>query len=86
MQKRKSRKELSRVDISLGLSLREARDAKGISQDQLAFKAGYSRSFIGYVEHGEKSPTVRTLFELCHTLGVAASEIIRKVEHAMRKV
>jgi len=81
MQKRKSRRALSRVDISLGLSLREARDAKGISQDQFAFKAGYSRSFIGYVERGEKSPTVRTLFELCDTLGVAPSEIIRMVEY-----
>ncbi len=80
MQKRKSRRGTSRTDIRLGLALREARNAKKISQEQLAYKTGYSRSYIGYLERGEKSPTVRTLFELCQILGIAPSEVIAKVE------
>lgn len=83
MQKRKTRRDLNRTDISVGLALREARNAKGVSQDQLAFKAGYSRSYIGYLERGEKSPTVRTFFELCYALRVTPSEIISKIEHSI---
>lgn len=80
MHRRKSRRGINRTDLSLGLALREAREVKDISQDQLAFKTGYSRSYVGYLERGEKSPTIRTLFALCHTLDIAPSEIVRKVE------
>lgn len=83
MQRRKSRRGVNRTDLSLGLALREARKAKNISQEQLAFKTGYSRSYIGYLERGEKSPTLRALFELCHPLSVAPSEIVSKVEQLL---
>jgi transcriptional regulator with XRE-family HTH domain len=84
MQKRKSRKGFNRADINLGVALRRASNAHGISQDDLAFKAGYSRSYIGYLERGEKSPTVRTLLELCLALKVSPSSIPTKVEQTQK--
>jgi transcriptional regulator with XRE-family HTH domain len=36
------------------------------------------------LERGEKSPSLRTLFDLASTLGVASSEIVKQVERIVR--
>ena len=66
----------------LGEELRRARQAAGLSQEQLAFRANLDRSYISQLENGHKSPTVDVLFRLCEALGVKASEILARVESA----
>ena len=46
----------------------------------LGAKSGYHRTYIGQLERGEKSPSLRTLFNLAATLGVAPSKIVAAVE------
>ena len=67
-------------EISFGLVLRNIRTIKKISQDELAEKSGYHRNYIGMLERGEKSPSLRTIFNLAATLGVTASALIIQVE------
>ncbi len=68
----------------LGDELRKAREAAGMTQEQLAFAAKIDRSYISQLENNHKSPTVDVLFMICDALGVAASEILARVERSRR--
>ena len=72
----------NRRSVLLGESLRQARKAAGISQEDLAFEAKVDRTYISQLENGHKSPTVDVLFRICPVLGMAASELIANVERA----
>jgi XRE family transcriptional regulator, regulator of sulfur utilization len=69
---------------AFGAALREARNAKGISQEQLAAAAGLDRSFISLVERGIQSPNIVVLLKLADVLKIPASELIAKMEAAIR--
>jgi transcriptional regulator with XRE-family HTH domain len=64
----------------LGEELRSAREAAGLTQEALAFRASLDRSYISQLENDRKSPTLDVLFRLCDALGVQASELIARVE------
>jgi transcriptional regulator with XRE-family HTH domain len=42
-------------------NLRDIRIAKGVSQEDLAHRAKLNRNYIGMLESGKNSPTVKTL-------------------------
>ena len=69
-------------EVAFGRVLRALRREQGVSQDELGALSGYHRTYIGQLERGEKSPSLRTLFNLAGTLGVAPSKIIRDTERA----
>jgi len=52
----------------LALNLRRIRVSKGISQDELALRAGVERAYVGHIERGVKNPTVQTLSKLSAAL------------------
>jgi transcriptional regulator with XRE-family HTH domain len=64
----------------MGEELRKARERVGLTQEQLSFRAGYSRPYISQLERDLKSPTLDTLFRLCDALGIRASEFVALVE------
>ena len=70
-------------EAAFGQVLRQARAGRSLSQDELAFRAGYHRTYIGQLERGEKSPSLRTIYNLAKTLGVAPSALLRRVEHLL---
>jgi transcriptional regulator with XRE-family HTH domain len=63
-----------------GQVLREVRESRNISQEELAARAGYHRTYIGQLERGEKSPSLRTIFNLSSALEVNPSVLVRGVE------
>ena len=65
--------------------LRDIRKAQSLSQDDLGAESGYHRTYIGMLERGEKSPSLRTLFNLASTLKVDSSEIVKQVERIVGK-
>lgn len=64
----------------LGDELRRARDAAGLTQEDLAEKAKVHRTYVSLLERDRKSPTLDTLFRLCGALGVLPSALIARVE------
>jgi transcriptional regulator with XRE-family HTH domain len=68
----------------LGDEIRKARLAAGLSQEQLALRAGVDRTYVSMLERGLNSPTVDTLIALCGVMSVPASEIVARVEHGYR--
>jgi transcriptional regulator with XRE-family HTH domain len=72
-------------ETAFGQVLRGVRKSRPLSQDDLGAKSGYHRTYIGMLERGERSPSLRTIFNLASTLGVAPSEIVRQVERLVGK-
>lgn len=50
--------------------LRLLRESKGLSQEELAARAGLDRSYISLVERGRRSPTVNTLVKIADVLEI----------------
>jgi putative molybdopterin biosynthesis protein len=58
-----------------GARLRLARQARGLSQQQLAGMAGISRQAVSAVESGVSDPSLRVALALTHALGVTVEEL-----------
>lgn len=72
-----SKKELSeKIDIEFGRAVADLRKKLGLTQDELAFRSGIHRAYIGTIERGEKSPTLDTIKKLANGLGVTIFDIL----------
>jgi transcriptional regulator with XRE-family HTH domain len=59
----------------LGKRIANLRKAKGLSQEGLAAKAGYSTEFISLVERGLNAPSVAGLARIAKALKVEIKEL-----------
>ena len=57
--------------VNVATSLRELREARGISMRTLATKSGLSANALSMIERGKTSPSVSTLYKLADALGVS---------------
>ena len=55
----------------VGQNVERIRRERGLTQEQLADKSGFSQQYISGLERGLRNPTVVTLYELSQALGVA---------------
>lgn len=62
---------------ALGNRIAQVRKERGITQEQLAEKTGFTSITIGYIEQGRRSPRVATLFKIAECLGVPVMELFR---------
>jgi transcriptional regulator with XRE-family HTH domain len=70
----KDKKDFS---IKLGKAIRQVREQKQLSQEQLADKAGYYRTYIGHIETATYSPSTYTLWRIAQALDVDVAEILK---------
>jgi transcriptional regulator with XRE-family HTH domain len=68
----------------LGDVMRRHRVAAGLTQEQLALRAGADRGYISEIELDIKSPTVDMLIRLCRVTGARPSEILAEIEDSYR--
>jgi transcriptional regulator with XRE-family HTH domain len=57
--------------VNVATSLRDLREARGISMRTLATKSGLSANALSMIERGKTSPSVSTLYKLADALGVS---------------
>lgn len=65
---------------AFGQVLRQARQAAGMTQEQLSLESGVQRNFISLIELGQNQPTITTVFKLAQALGCLPSELVAKAE------
>jgi len=65
----------------VGKELRAVRQKAGMTQEELAFKAGVDRSYISLLENDRKSPTLDMLFRICDALDTRVSQMVARVEN-----
>lgn len=61
----------------LGSRIREARQAKGYTQEALAEIAGVGVMYYGEVERGVKMPSMKTFIKIVNALDISADFILR---------
>lgn len=66
---------ISATHKRLGYRINELRKKLNMTQEDLAFKVGVDRSYMGFVERGEKNPTLDKLVKLAKALQVSLSEL-----------
>jgi transcriptional regulator with XRE-family HTH domain len=77
----KSRKHrAATLEQAFGQALFARREKKGLSQMDLAVASGYSLRYIGDVERGTKSATMRTMHDLATLLNVKLGTLIVEAE------
>lgn len=70
----------SAAHASLGRAILRARRDRGLSQEELASRAGMDRTFVGGIERGEENPSFDKLLRLAQALGVRPSELVAAAE------
>jgi transcriptional regulator with XRE-family HTH domain len=73
----------STLEQAFGQVLHQHREKKGLSQMDLAVAAGYSLRYIGDVERGTKSATLRTVNDLATLLGINLGSLIVEAEELL---
>lgn len=58
-------------------NLRRLRNAKGLSQDELAYEAGVSRSYLSQIEKGAFFASLNVVGRLCDALGVEPCDLLK---------
>lgn len=61
----------------VGRNVRAVRQAKGMTQEQLAEKSGFAQQYISDLERGERNPTIVSLYELAEALGSTPVELLQ---------
>ena len=70
--------EAERLHRAIGERLRELRSAEaGLSQEKLAARAGFHRTYIGKLERGESAATVDGIAALCTALGLTLADFFQ---------
>lgn len=73
-----SRHRQHRTLAVLGKAIRQARLAKGLSQEKLALLAEVDRSYVGRIERGDNNAAVLTLARLATVLDVSLAKLMQK--------
>jgi len=68
---------MSDVKDNFGKRVRELRVARGLSQEELAFRAGVHRTYLGGIERGERNPALKNIAAIAKALDVSLPELFR---------
>ena len=64
-----------KILVMFGERVRKFRKEKGLSQEQLAFKADLHRTYIGMIERAEKNITLINIEKIANSLDVEISQL-----------
>jgi len=65
---------------AFSLTLRKTRNELGLSQEELAHRAGKSIRYISLLESRKHQPSLATLKSLCDGLGISMATFVGEVE------
>lgn len=65
------------VALAFGTLVRELRTAQGLTQEGLAERGGFHRTYPSLLERGLRTPTLSVLFRLADTLGVSPQALVQ---------
>ena len=66
------------VLVKFGNKVRQERHNQGISQEELADRAGVHRTYIGMIERAEKNITLTNVEKICTGLNIRISRFFAK--------
>lgn len=60
----------------VGENVARIRRDKGMTQEELAERSGFSQQYISDLERGKRNPTIVSLYEFAQALGVSHVELV----------
>lgn len=60
----------------VGRNFARIRLERGLTQEQVEERSGFSQQYISGLERGRRNPTIVTLFELAQALGVSHVDLV----------
>ncbi|HLM85642.1 MAG TPA: helix-turn-helix transcriptional regulator [Solirubrobacteraceae bacterium] len=73
-------------DPALGLAIKELREARGLTQEELASLARMTFGTVSRLESAKSAPAWATVMQLIDALGASLLELARTVEKSRRKL
>ena len=64
--------------MTIGENIKKLREAKGMTQVQLAEKVGVSQPYIVKIEQSARSPTIMMIEAIAKALGCTLTELLEK--------
>ncbi len=64
------------VRKQLGEQIREGRTARGLTQEELAHRAGLDFSYLNQIENGRRNPSLDAIDRIARALGVPVRDLI----------
>ena len=72
------------VSIAFGKVLRQLRQSKGLSQEQLGFESDLRRTYVSILELGQQQPSLTTILKLANGLNITASQLMALLEDKIK--
>ena len=69
---------------TVGKVIQDLREQKGLSQEVVSGLADIGRTHLSAIERGQRKPTLETLFKIAEAMNIPPSEIVRKIEAAVK--
>jgi transcriptional regulator with XRE-family HTH domain len=70
---------------ALASEIKHLRHGLGISQDELAFRADLSRTFVGKMELAQSQPALNAVFHLATALETEPAEFVKSIWTRVQK-
>ena len=67
---------MNTLQMQFGKRVRELRLARGLSQEELAFRSGVHRTYLGGIERGERNPSLKNLAAIAKALNVRLADLV----------
>jgi len=65
--------------MNIGKRIRDLREERGLTQREVARRAGLTPSGVGFIEHGQtRNPSAETVMAVARALGVPVEELMRE--------
>jgi transcriptional regulator with XRE-family HTH domain len=65
--------------MDIGKRIRDLREERGLTQREVARRAGLTPSGVGFIEHGQtRNPSAETVMAVARALGVPVEELLRE--------
>lgn len=77
---------MQHVNGIIARNLKERREARKLSLDQLARASGVSRSMLAQIERGEANPSISTVWKIANGLKVSFTSLLQRHEPSVEVV
>lgn len=64
--------------LKLGIKIKEHRLKLNLSQEALAYKCGFDRTYISMLERGKRNPSYLNLLKLCLGLEIKIDDLLKE--------
>lgn len=64
----------------VGRNLARIRRERGLTQEELAIRSGFTQQYLSDLERGRRNPTIITLYEIAMALGVNHIDLVQPDE------